>query len=148
VLTPPLLQCKAAAYCSKACQVRPAVQEPRGEATPAKSVATTPAMTKEHESGGGGSSSSSEGDARAASTTHPVSRGGDSRIGEIIGKILSAMAATDGPDVAKNEASSSATSTAASSPSASGSSSSASASKGAATADSRYPCNCGSLLPL
>jgi len=74
-----------------------AVQEPpRGEATPAKSVATTPAMTKEHESGGGGSCSSSEGDARAASTTHPVSKGGDSRIGEIIGKILRAMAATDG----------------------------------------------------
>ena len=73
-----------------------AVQEPRGEATPAKSVASTPAMTKEHESGGGGSCSSSEGDARAASTTHPVSKGGDRRIGEIIGKILRAMAATDG----------------------------------------------------
>ena len=48
------------------------VQEPRGEPTPAKSVAIT------------------------HSTTHPVSKGGDSRIGEIIGKILSAMAATDG----------------------------------------------------
>ena len=73
-----------------------AVQEPRGEATPAKSVATAPAMTKEHESVGCGSCSSSEGDARAASTTHPVSKGGDRRIGEIIGKILRAMAATDG----------------------------------------------------
>ena len=75
-----------------------AIQEPRGEATPGSSSVPTddssPAKTKEHESGGGGSSS--EGDARAASTTHRVSEGGDNRIGEIIGKILSAMAATDG----------------------------------------------------
>jgi hypothetical protein len=84
------------------------IQEPCGEATPADPSSgasasrvptddSSPEKKKEHESGGGGgSSSSSEGDARASSTTHPVSEGGDNRTGDIIGKILRAMAATDG----------------------------------------------------
>ena len=81
------------------------IQEPCGEATPADPSSgssasrvptdySSPAKTKEHEiGGGGGSSSSSEGDARASSTTR---EGGDKKDRGVIGKSLSAMAATDG----------------------------------------------------